>query len=154
MKPEITPARRVATIKEYYFSRKLREVAALNARGLDIISLGIGGPDTPPAQEVIDTLTEAANVSSNHSYQPYVGIPQLREAFAGWYAAHYGVTLDPTTEIQPLIGSKEGILHISLAFLNPGDGVLVGFPVATFLPSWALPFSLPFLIPFPLSPAL
>ncbi len=134
MKPEITPARRVATIKEYYFSRKLREVAALNARGLDIISLGIGGPDTPPAQEVIDTLTEAANVSSNHSYQPYVGIPQLREAFAGWYAAHYGVTLDPTTEIQPLIGSKEGILHISLAFLNPGDGVLVpnpGYPTYT-----------------------
>lgn len=134
MKPEITPARRVATIKEYYFSRKLREVAALNARGLDIISLGIGGPDTPPAQEVIDTLTEAANVSSNHSYQPYVGIPQLREAFAGWYATHYGVTLDPTTEIQPLIGSKEGILHISLAFLNPGDGVLVpnpGYPTYT-----------------------
>lgn len=134
MKTEITPARRVATIKEYYFSRKLREVAALNARGLDIISLGIGGPDTPPAQEVIDTLTEAANVSSNHSYQPYVGIPQLREAFAGWYAAHYGVTLDPTTEIQPLIGSKEGILHISLAFLNPGDGVLVpnpGYPTYT-----------------------
>lgn len=134
MKPEITPARRVATIKEYYFSRKLREVAALNARGLDIISLGIGGPDTPPTQEVIDTLTEAANVSSNHSYQPYVGIPQLREAFAGWYAAHYGVTLDPTTEIQPLIGSKEGILHISLAFLNPGDGVLVpnpGYPTYT-----------------------
>ncbi len=124
----------MATIKEYYFSRKLREVAALNARGLDIISLGIGGPDTPPAQEVIDTLTEAANVSSNHSYQPYVGIPQLREAFAGWYAAHYGVTLDPTTEIQPLIGSKEGILHISLAFLNPGDGVLVpnpGYPTYT-----------------------
>ena len=134
MTTSIQPADRVSAVKEYYFSRKLREVAELNARGLDIISLGIGGPDCPPADDVITTLAEEASKPSNHSYQPYVGLPELREAFAEWYAKWYGVTLDPKTEIQPLIGSKEGILHISLAFLNPGDGVLVpdpGYPTYT-----------------------
>ena len=134
MTTSIQPADRVSAVKEYYFSRKLREVAELNARGLDIISLGIGGPDCPPADDVITTLAEEAAKPSNHSYQPYVGLPELREAFAEWYAKWYGVTLDPKTEIQPLIGSKEGILHISLAFLNPGDGVLVpdpGYPTYT-----------------------
>lgn len=132
--PHIQPAQRVSAVKEYYFSRKLREIAEMNARGLDIISLGIGGPDRMPAQEVINTLAEEASKPGNHSYQPYVGIPQLRKAFADWYNKYYGVTLDPDTEIQPLIGSKEGILHISLAFLNPGDGVLVpnpGYPTYT-----------------------
>ena len=130
----IQPARRVASVKEYYFSRKLREVAEMNSRGLDVISLGIGGPDRMPPQAAIVTLCAAASQPGNHSYQPYVGLPELRQAFARWYSAHYGVTLDPATEIQPLIGSKEGILHISLAFLNPGDGVLVpnpGYPTYT-----------------------
>lgn len=132
--PEIKPADRVSQIKEYYFSRKLKEVARLNREGKDIISLGIGGPDLPPSAEVIGTLCESAAQSDTHSYQPYVGIAELREAFASWYERYYGVTLNPDNEIQPLIGSKEGILHISLAFLNPGDGVLVpnpGYPTYT-----------------------
>ena len=131
---KIKPADRVASVKEYYFSRKLREVAEMNAKGLDIISLGIGGPDRMPDKDVIDTLASEAAKEGNHSYQPYVGIPALRQAFADWYKKWYGVELDPVSEIQPLIGSKEGILHISLAFLNPGDGVLVpnpGYPTYT-----------------------
>lgn len=131
---EIIPARRVSEIKEYYFSRKLREVAAMNARGEDVISLGIGGPDRAPASEVIEELCQAARQPSNHSYQLTVGLPELRQAYAQWYQRWYGVTLDPTTQIQPLIGSKEGILHIDLTFLNPGDAVLVpnpGYPTYT-----------------------
>jgi LL-diaminopimelate aminotransferase len=130
----ITPAQRVQQVKEYYFSRKLREVAELNAKGADIISLGVGGPDRPPHKDVIETLCEEAHKPNTHGYQPYVGIPELRKAFADWYKKNYDVTLDPKSEIQPLIGSKEGILHISLAFLNPGDGVLVpnpGYPTYT-----------------------
>lgn len=124
----IVPANRIQNVQEYYFSRKLREVAQLNAQGLDIISLGIGGPDRMPASEVIETLTEEANRPDSHSYQPYVGLPELRKAFADWYNRSYGVTLNPANEILPLIGSKEGILHVSMAFLNPGDGVLVPNP--------------------------
>lgn len=126
--PKISPARRVSNVEEYYFSRKLREVAEMNARGLDVISLGIGGPDLPPEREVISTLCEAANDAKNHSYQSYTGIPELRSAFADWYARYYGVELDPTKEILPLIGSKEGIMHITMAFVNPGDSVLVPDP--------------------------
>lgn len=132
--PNIMPANRVMEIQEYYFSKKLREVAHLNAQGADIISLGIGGPDRMPHDEVISTLCEEAQKPGNHSYQPYMGIPELRQAFADWYKRWYGVELDPAKEIQPLIGSKEGILHVSLAFLNPGDGVLVpnpGYPTYT-----------------------
>ncbi len=125
---EIRPADRVLDVQEYYFSKKLREIADLNARGYDIISLGIGGPDRKPSEDVIDTLCEQARIPTNHSYQPYVGIPELRCAFSKWYDRHYGVKLDANTEIQPLIGSKEGILHTSLAFLNPGDGVLIPDP--------------------------
>lgn len=124
----IGPANRVNSVSEYYFSRKLKEIAAMNARGLDIISLGIGGPDRPPHAGTIETLCAESRRPDTHSYQPYVGIPELRRAFADWYARWYGVELDPQREIQPLIGSKEGILHISLAFLNPGDGVLVPNP--------------------------
>ena len=124
----VLPARRLDSVKEYYFSKKLKEIAQLNANGADIISLGIGGPDRPPHKDVIDTLCSEAAVASNHSYQPYVGIPQLRQAFAAWYLHYYGVSLDANTEIQPLIGSKEGILHTTLAFVNPGDGVLVPNP--------------------------
>lgn len=131
---KIEPARRVNTIEEYYFARKLREVARLNAEGRDIVSLGIGGPDRMPAQRVVETLCEAAKRPDSHSYQPFMGLDELRRAMADWYALHYDVTLDPASEILPLIGSKEGILHISLAFLNPGDGVLVpnpGYPTYT-----------------------
>ena len=125
---EIKPSTRVQNIKEYYFSTKLKEVAALNASGADVISLGIGGPDRPPHQTVIDTMVEALDVPTNHGYQPHVGVPELRNGFAAWYKKWYGVDLDPKSEIQPLIGSKEGVTHISLTFLNPGDGVLVPNP--------------------------
>lgn len=130
----IKPADRISQVKEYYFSMKLREIAQLNASGADIISLGVGGPDRPPHADVIETLCREARQNDTHGYQPYVGIPELRSAFADWYANYYGVTLDPSTEIQPLIGSKEGILHTTLAFVNPGDGVLVpnpGYPTYT-----------------------
>ena len=130
----ITPANRVAQIKEYYFSRKLREVAGMKAAGIDVISLGIGGPDLPPPAAVTDAMVQAVSNPANHGYQPHTGIPELREGFARWYRRWYDVELDPTTEIQPLIGSKEGVTHISLAFLNPGDGVLVpnpGYPTYT-----------------------
>ena len=127
MKP-IRPAERLNNVSEYYFSKKLKEVAALNAAGKNIISLGIGSPDLPPSPEAIKVLSDQAALPNTHGYQPYNGLPELRKAFATWYETWYGVTLNPDTEIQPLIGSKEGILHISMAFLNPGDGVLVPNP--------------------------
>jgi aspartate/methionine/tyrosine aminotransferase len=130
----IQPAARVATVKEYYLQRKMKEVAELNAQGQDIVSLGIGGPDRMPSAEVIDTLCTEAQKPGTHSYQLGIGLPELRKAFADWYASHYGVSLNPANEILPLIGSKEGILHISMAFLNPGDAVLVpnpGYPTYT-----------------------
>lgn len=125
---KIFPADRVNRIKEYYFSKKLKEVAEMNKQGLNVINLGIGSPDLPPSKETTAKLCEQALRSDTHGYQPYVGIPQLRQAFADWYKKWYDVSLNPQTEIQPLIGSKEGILHISLAFLNPGDGVLIPNP--------------------------
>ena len=124
----ITPANRVGSVQEYYFSRKLKEVAEMNAAGKNVINLGIGSPDLPPSEQTIETLCEHARQPNEHGYQPYVGIPELRKGFADWYKKWYDVDLDPKTEIQPLIGSKEGILHISLAFLNPGEGVLVPNP--------------------------
>ena len=130
----ITPAKRVQEVKEYYFSRKLKEIAELNAKGANIISLGIGGPDRPPHQDVINTLCEEAVKYDAHGYQSYVGLPELREAFSQWYKTNYNVELNPANEIQPLIGSKEGILHTTLAFINPGDGVLLpnpGYPTYT-----------------------
>ncbi len=131
---QFQPAKRIEEVSEYYFSRKLREIAQLNAQGLDIISLGVGGPDRPPHESVIERLCSESHVDTNHSYQSYVGVPELREAMSGWYRARYGVELNPTNEILPLIGSKEGILHISMAFLNVGDAVLVpnpGYPTYT-----------------------
>ena len=135
----IPPARRTESVREYYFSRKLKEIAALNrerqAAGQPaIINLGIGAPDGVPPAPAIETLVETARKSDVHAYQSYVGLDQLREAFAGWYRRYYDVELDPSCEIQPLVGSKEGILLISLAFLNAGDGVLVpdpGYPTYT-----------------------
>ena len=132
--PTITPARRVQQVKEYYFSRKLKEIAELNAKGADIISLGIGGPDRPPHNDVINTLCKEAQKPNTHGYQSYVGLPELRNAFSQWYKTFYNVDLNPDCEIQPLIGSKEGILHTTLAFINPGDGVLLpnpGYPTYT-----------------------
>ena len=124
----ITPANRVGSVQAYYFSKKLKEVAEMNAAGKNVINLGVGSPDLPPSEQTIETLCEHARKANEHGYQPYVGIPELRKGFADWYKTWYNVDLDPKTEIQPLIGSKEGILHISLAFLNPGDGVLVPNP--------------------------
>ena len=134
--PAIQPADRIRTVKEYYFSRKLKEIARLNAEGKDIISLAIGSPDMPPSSETIETLCEVARRPEAHGYQPTVGTPELRKAMAGFYRRWYGVELDPSSEIQPLIGSKEGILHVTLALANPGDKVLVpnpGYPTYTSL---------------------
>lgn len=130
----IVPAERVNEVNEYYFSIKLKEVAEMNAAGKDVINLGVGSPDLPPSEATVETLYKYAKMPDTHGYQPYVGIPELRQAFADWYAKWYKVELNPKTEIQPLIGSKEGVLHISMAFLNPGDGVLVpdpGYPTYT-----------------------
>lgn len=132
----IEPADRLSEVREYYFSVKLKEVARMNAEGKDVISLAIGSPDMPPSDATIKQLCESAHNPDGHGYQPYVGIPELRDAFARWYQRWYGVALDPNTEIQPLIGSKEGILHVTLAFVNPGDQVLVpnpGYPTYTSL---------------------
>ncbi len=130
----IKPADRLENVSEYYFSKKLKEVADMNAKGLNVISLGIGSPDLPPSEETIKALNDDAMLADAHGYQPFQGIAGLRKAYGNWYKKWYGVTLDPEKEIQPLIGSKEGILHISMAFLNPGDGVLVpnpGYPTYT-----------------------
>lgn len=135
----IEPAKRTSSVKEYFFSRKQKELDALNAeraaRGEDrIISLGIGAPDGMPPLPAIEALVKAAPEPGNHVYQNYKGLPVLRQAFADWYSRYYGVTLDPGSNIQPLVGSKEGILLISLTFVNPGDKVLVpdpGYPTYT-----------------------
>lgn len=132
----VKPADRLSAVQEYYFSRKLKEVAILNAQGQDIISLAIGSPDMPPSKQTVDKLCETAAQPTAHGYQPTVGIPELRQAMANFYKRWYDVDLDPKTEIQPLIGSKEGILHTTLAFCNPGDEVLVpnpGYPTYTSL---------------------
>ena len=126
--PDPRPSRRLDEISEYYFSRALKEIADMNARGLDVINLGIGSPDMPPPGDAIDALCRAARMPDAHGYQPYSGIPELRQAFARWYARHYRVDLDPAREILPLAGSKEGILHVSLAFLDPWDQALVPDP--------------------------
>lgn len=129
----IRPAKRTESVQEYYFSRKLKEIAQMNAdralRGEElVINLGIGSPDGMPPMPAIEALCESARQPGNHAYQSYVGLPELRQAFADWYRRWYGVGLDPKTEIQPLVGSKEAILLISLAFLDKGDKVLVPDP--------------------------
>lgn len=132
----IKPASRLDAVQEYYFSRKLKEVARLNAEGQDIISLAIGSPDQPPSPQTIDKLCEVAHDPSTHGYQPTMGTMELRKAMADFYHRWYGVEVDAASEVQPLIGSKEGILHITLAFVNPGDEVLVpnpGYPTYTSL---------------------
>ena len=132
----INPAERLSLVQEYYFSRKLKEVAQMNAEGKDVISLAIGSPDMPPSKETVDTLCQVAEMPEAHGYQPTMGTQELREAMARFYKRFYDVELDPAKEILPLIGSKEGILHTTLAFVNPGEGVLVpnpGYPTYTSL---------------------
>ena len=132
----IQAADRLSLVQEYYFSRKLKEVAQLNAAGRDIISLAIGSPDMPPSEQTIEKLCEVAHDPNAHGYQMTMGIPELRHAMAGFYKRWYGVDIDGNTEVLPLIGSKEGILHVTLAFVNPGDEVLVpnpGYPTYTSL---------------------
>lgn len=124
----IKPANRLSSVSEYYFSKKLKEIDTLRAEGKNVLNLGIGNPDLPPSEETIETLAQEAHKPNVHGYQSYIGIPELRKGFADWYKKWYNVDLNPTTEIQPLIGSKEGILHITLAFVNPGNGVLVPNP--------------------------
>lgn len=145
----IAPASRLNNVSEYYFSRKLKEVAQMNAEGKNVISLGIGSPDLPPSQETLQTMCEQTLRNDVHGYQPYVGIPELRKGFSDWYKKWYHVDLDSNTEIQPLIGSKEGILHVTLAFVNPGEEVLVpnpGYPtytsLSTLLGAKVIPYNL------------
>lgn len=124
----ISPASRLSLVQEYYFSTKLKEIAALQGRGIHVVNLGIGSPDLPPSPQAIAALGEAAQNPSQHSYQSYIGVPALRGAFAGWYQTWYGVTLNPATEILPLLGSKEGIMHIAMTYLEPGSEALVPNP--------------------------
>ena len=136
MKEDIKPAERLSLVSEYYFSRKLKEVAQMNAEGKDVISLAIGSPDMPPSEKTISKLCEVAQRPDSHGYQITMGIPELRRAMADFYKRWYDVDLDPSKEILPLIGSKEGILHVTLAFVNPGEEVLVpnpGYPTYTSL---------------------
>jgi len=132
----INPADRTLSVKEYYFSLKNNEIARINASrpGNPIINLGIGSPDGAPSREAVEAMVDCARKATTHGYQSYIGIPELRHAIAGWYSRWYGVELDPASEIQPLTGSKEGILLLSLTFLNKGDKVLVpnpGYPTYT-----------------------
>ena len=121
-------AERLHGVGEYYFSKKLREIEDLNREGKNIISLGIGSPDQAPHPDVIQVLHDESKKSNTHAYQSYKGSPVLRKAMADWYKTYYGVTLDPDLEILPLAGSKEGIMHICMTFINPGDLVLIPNP--------------------------
>ena len=116
----IQAAIRTQDLGEYYFSKKLAEIDRLNEDGADIINLGIGNPDLLPPPNAVQQLMYSAAQPGNNGYQSYRGIPELRSAFAAWYDQFYGISLKPEDEILPLMGSKEGIMHISLAFLNPG----------------------------------
>lgn len=130
----IPTAKRLGTVQEYYFSKKLREIQGMKEQGHDILNLGIGNPDLPPSDATIQRLQASASNTSHHGYQSYKGIPELRTTMAEWYQKTYHVSLDPQSELLPLMGSKEGIFHISMAFLNPGDVVLVpdpGYPTYT-----------------------
>lgn len=125
---EIEVAKRLQHTEEYYFSKKLREIDALNQGGANVLNLGIGSPDLPPHPEVVQTLVDYASKPNTHAYQSYRGVPALRQAVATWYDRYYGVTLDADTQVLPLIGSKEGIVHICMTYLQEGDQVLVPNP--------------------------
>ncbi|MCE2614175.1 aminotransferase class I/II-fold pyridoxal phosphate-dependent enzyme [Flavobacteriaceae bacterium D16] len=124
----IRTADRLHTVEEYYFSRKLREVRQLMAEGKPIINMGIGSPDLSPSDAVIASLQESVGEAGAHQYQSYQGLPELRETISRFYMDKFGVNADPASEILPLMGSKEGIMHISMAFLNEGDEVLIPNP--------------------------
>ena len=124
----VSPSKRVAKVETYYFATKLAEVAELNAQGKDVINLGIGSPDLNPPTEVLTTLQNEIDQPNAHKYQSYAGIPELRKAFSDFYLRHFNVHVDPNKEVLPLIGSKEGIMHISMAFLDEGDEVLIPDP--------------------------
>lgn len=124
----IDVAHRLKQVEEYYFSKKLRDVALLKLQGKPIINLGIGSPDLAPSPQVITALTESLHNANAHSYQSYQGLPELKKGISNFYKTHFKVTLNPQTEVLPLMGSKEGIMHISMAFLNKGDHVLVPNP--------------------------
>ena len=127
-------ADRLHSVQEYYFSKKLREVRSLIADGRPIINMGIGSPDLPPPSAALDALNSVLDKPGAHQYQSYQGLPELRSAMVDFYKERFGVELNPQNEILPLIGSKEGIMHISMAFLNVGDAVLVpnpGYPTYT-----------------------
>ena len=128
MVTKIATSKRLEGISEYYFSQKLREIDSLNKEGKNIINLGIGSPDLPPHPDVIKTLQEEAAKPGVHGYQGYKGIPALRQAFADWYQRWYRVSLNPDTEVLPLLGSKEGIMHICMTYLNEGDEALIPDP--------------------------
>ena len=125
---QIKTAKRLDSIQEYYFSQKLREIAQMRAEGKEVLNLGIGSPDLPPSQETIDELSKFSNHRNNHAYQSYQGVPELRQAFAEWYNTWFNVNLDANHEILPLIGSKEGIVHICMTYLDEGDVALVPNP--------------------------
>ncbi len=125
---KVKPADRTLSVQEYYFSQKLRQIDQMRKAGASIISLGIGSPDQAPSENTVRRLIDESTKSSSHGYQSYIGIPELRNAFAGWYKKYFGVELNPDNEILPLMGSKEGIMHISMAFVNQGDEVLVPDP--------------------------
>ena len=130
----IQPAKRLQTVQEYYFSKKLREVRELAAFGKPIINIGIGSPDLQPPSKVIDAIQQSFNDVSAHKYQSYQGLPELRNAISGFYKNKFNVVVNPENEVLPLMGSKEGIMHISMAFLNEGDKVLIpnpGYPTYT-----------------------
>ncbi len=124
----IKPANRISEVKEYYFSKKLREIDQMRQKGINVINLGIGNPDRPPHADVLKVLSSTSANAESHGYQSYVGILELRNAFSSWYKKYFHVELNPSNEILPLIGSKEGIMHISMAFLNKGDKVLIPNP--------------------------
>ena len=125
---KVKPAERTNSVREYYFSSKLRQIDGMRAAGADIINLGIGSPDQPPSENTVARLSDEARKPDVHGYQSYNGSPVLRKAFSDWYRKYFHVSLDPVSEILPLMGRKEGIMHISMAFVNPGDEVLVPDP--------------------------
>lgn len=124
----VKPADRTNSVQEYYFSQKLRQIDKMRSAGADIINLGIGSPDQPPSENTIRRLADEARKPGVHGYASYNGSPALRKAFSDWYLKYFNVRLDPENEILPLMGSKEGIMHISMAFINPGDEVLIPNP--------------------------
>jgi aspartate/methionine/tyrosine aminotransferase len=125
---KVRPADRTGNVQEYYFSRKLAQIDKMRREGIDVINLGIGSPDQAPSENTVSALVAEAQKKTSHGYQSYTGVHALRKAFSDWYKKYFSVELNPDNEILPLLGSKEGIMHISMAYVNPGDEVLVPDP--------------------------